>query len=47
MESSEAGRAPEPFLQQLLHNKFMMFAVFMAVGGVTYFGLTLYMLLRH
>lgn len=47
MELSEAGSAPEPFLHQLLHNKFMMFTVFMAVGGAVYFGIALYMLLRH
>lgn len=47
MESSEAGNAPEPFLHQLLHNKFMMLTVFMAVGGAIYFCVALYMLLRH
>ncbi len=47
MESSSTGSAPVPFMQQMLHNKMLMLTVLIAVSAVAYFGIGLYMLLRH
>lgn len=47
MESSKIGSAPAPFMQQMLHNKMLMLTVLLAVSAVAYFGVGLYMLLRH
>lgn len=47
MESSKIGGAPVPFMQQMLHNKILLLTMFIAVSAVAYFGIGLYMLLRH
>jgi len=47
MESSKIGGAPVPFMQQMLHNKMLLLTMFIAVSAVAYFGIGLYMLLRH
>lgn len=45
MELSKTGDTPVPFVQQMWHNKMLLLAVFMAVGGVAYFTIGLYMLI--
>lgn len=47
MESSKIGSAPVPFMQQMLRNKMLMLTVLLAVSAAAYFGIGLYMLLRH
>lgn len=47
MESFKAGNAPASFMQQMLHNKMLLLTVLLAVGGAVYFGIGLFMLLRH
>ena len=47
MESSKIGSAPASFMQQVLHNNMLMLTVLLAVSAVAYFGVGLYMLLRH
>jgi len=47
MESPKIGGAPVTFMQQMLHNKMLLLTMFIAVSAVAYFGVGLYMLLRH
>ena len=47
MESSKTGGAPVPFMRQMLHNQFLLLTVLLAVSAVAYFGIGLYMILRH
>lgn len=47
MESSKTGIAPVSFMQQMLHNKFLLLAVALAISAVAYFCIGLYLLLRH
>ena len=47
MESSKTGSVPVPFVQQMLHNKFLFLTVLLAVSAAAYFGIGLYMILRH
>ena len=46
MESSNTGSAPVPFVRQMLHNKFLLLTVLMAVSAAAYFVIGLYMMLR-
>lgn len=47
MEPSKMGNAPVPFVQQMLHNKMLLLTVLLAVSAAAYFGIGLFMLLRH
>mgnify|MGYP001563774895 FL=1 len=47
MESSKIGSAPIPFVQQMLRNNMLMLTVLLAVSAAAYFGIGLFMLLRH
>lgn len=47
MDSSKIGSAPVSFVQQMLHNNMLMLTVLLAVSAVAYFGIGLFMLLRH
>lgn len=47
MESSSTGNALVNLVQQMLHNKILLLTVLLAVGAAAYFGIGLYMLLRH
>ena len=47
MESSKTGNAPVPFMRQMLNNQFLLLTVLLAVSAVAYFGIGLYMILRH
>jgi len=47
MESSKIGSAPASFMQQMLHNNMLILTVLLAVSAVAYFGIGLFMLLRH
>lgn len=47
MESSKIGSAPASFMQQMLQNNMLMLIVLVAVSAVAYFGIGLFMLLRH
>ena len=47
MESSKIGSAPASFMQQMLHNNMLILTVLLAVSAVAYFGIDLFMLLRH
>ncbi|MBI5439410.1 MAG: hypothetical protein HY936_10805 [Nitrosomonadales bacterium] len=46
MESS-TGNVPVSFVRQMLHNKFLLLTVLLAVGAAAYFVIGLYMLLRQ
>lgn len=45
METSKAGSSPVSFMQQMLHNKFLLLTVLLAVGAATYLGVGLVVLL--
>lgn len=45
MESSKAGNTLVSFAQQMLHNKFLLLTVLLAVGAATYLGVGLVVLL--
>lgn len=45
MESSKAGSAPVSFMRQILRNNMMLLTVSLAVGGMIYFVVGLYMLI--
>lgn len=47
MESSKAGDTPASFMQQMLHNKFLLLTVALAVGAAVYFCVALFVLLSH
>ena len=47
MESSKADGASAHFVQQMLHNKFLLLTVVLAVSAAAYFGIGLFMLLRY
>jgi len=47
MELSNTGSAPVPFMRQMLQNKLLMLTVLIAVSAAAYFGIGLFMLLRH
>ena len=47
MESSKTGNTLVSFMQQMLHNKFLLLTVILAVGAAVYFCAGLYMLLSH
>ncbi|MDD5384746.1 MAG: hypothetical protein PHG89_07690 [Gallionella sp.] len=47
MESSKIGSAPASFMQQMLHNNMLMLTVLLAVSAMAYFGIGLFVLLRH
>jgi len=45
MESSKSGNASASFMQQMLHNKFLLLTVMLAVGAAVYFFVGLFVLL--
>lgn len=47
MESSKTGSVPASFMQQMLHNKFLLLTVLLGVSATAYFGIGLYLLFRH
>ena len=47
MEPVKSGNTSSHYLQQLIHNKFLLLTVVLAVCAAVYFGIGLYMLLRH
>lgn len=47
MESSKTEIVQASFLQQMLHNKFLLLTVLLAISAAAYFGIGLYLLLRH
>ncbi|MCR4297898.1 MAG: hypothetical protein NUV75_03965 [Gallionella sp.] len=47
MESSKTGIVPVSFMQQMLHNKFLLLTVVLAISAAAYFGIGLYLLLGH
>ena len=47
MESSKTEIVPTSFMQQMLQNKFLLLTVTLAISAAAYFGIGLYLLLRH
>lgn len=47
MESSKSGNESASFVQQMLHNKFLLLTVVLAVGAAVYFCVGLFVLLSH
>jgi hypothetical protein len=47
MESSKSGNVPVSFVQQMLHNKFLLLTVMLAVSAAVYFCVGLFVLLGH
>ena len=47
MESSNNSSLKVPFVQQILHNKFLLLTVALAVSAAAYFCIGLYFLLSH
>ena len=47
MESSKSGNESVSFMQQMLHNKFLLLAVAMAFGAAVYLCIGLFVLLSH
>lgn len=47
MDSSKTGDAPVSFVQQILRNNMMLLTVSLAVGGMIYFVVGLYMLIAR
>jgi hypothetical protein len=47
MESTKADSSTVSFLQQMLHNKFLLLTVVLAVGAAVYFCVGLFVLLSH
>jgi len=47
MESSKTADPPVSFFRQMLHNKFLLLTMLLAVGAAAYFGIGLFMLLSN
>ena len=47
MESTKTGNLPESLIKQMINNKFLLLAVALGVGAAAYFGIGLFLLLRH
>ena len=47
MESSETGSLKVTFVQQMLHNKYLLLTVLLAVFAAAYFCIGLFYMLRH
>lgn len=47
MESFKTNSALVLLMRQMLHNKMLLLTVLIAVGAAAYFGIGLFMLLRH
>ena len=47
LESFKVGKALVSFMQEMLHNKFLLLAVVLAASAATYFCVGLVMLLGH
>jgi hypothetical protein len=47
METSKAGSSTVSFMQQLLHNKFLLLTVVLAFAAALYFCIGLFVLLSH
>lgn len=47
MESSTSGNESVSFMQQMLHNKFLLLTVVLAVGAAVYFCVGLFVILSH
>jgi hypothetical protein len=47
MESSKSGKATVSFMQQMLHNKFLLLTVVLAVSVAAFISIGLFKLLGH
>jgi hypothetical protein len=47
METAKFVSPPVNFLRQMIHNKFLLLTVVLAVSAAIYFCIGLFMLLRH
>lgn len=47
MEPSKTGNPPAHFMQQMMHNKFLLLTVVLAVSAAAYFSIGLFILLGH
>jgi len=47
MESSKAVSSTASLMQQMLHNKFLLLTLVLAVGAAVYFCVGLFVLLSH
>ena len=47
MESSNTGNTLVSFMLEMLHNKFLLLTVILAIGAAAYLGVGLVMLLGH
>ncbi len=47
MESFKSGNESDSFMQQMLHNKFLLLTVGLAVGAAVYLCVGLFVLLSH
>jgi hypothetical protein len=47
MESFKSANESASFMQQMLHNKFLLLTVLLAVGAAVYFCVGLFVLLGH
>lgn len=47
MESSKVGNTQISFMRELMHNKFLLLTVVLAVGAAIYLGVGLVVLLGH
>jgi hypothetical protein len=47
MESSKAGSSTLSFMQQMLHNKFLLLTIVLAIAAAVYFCVGLFVLLNH
>jgi hypothetical protein len=45
--SSKAGNTPVSFMQEMLHNKFLLLTMVLAVSAAVYFCVVLFMLLSN
>lgn len=47
MELTKSGNESASFMRQMLHNKFLLLTVLLAIGAAVYFCVGLYVLLSH
>ena len=47
MEKANSGSPQVNFLRQMIQNKFLLLTVVLAVSAASYFGIGLFMLLKH
>ncbi|MGC2049727.1 MAG: hypothetical protein WA635_14095 [Gallionella sp.] len=47
MEPTKTGNPPVHFMRQMIHNKFLLLTVVLAVSAATYFCVGLFVILSH